>query len=71
MAYIFNDTVAFGDTLNSFPIVIALCKYFNEPVYIYWTNPKVGALFPKKYGDLFVKFNVEIPKNMPVNIKKK
>lgn len=41
---IFNDTVAMGDTLCTFPIVMAIPQQIQEPGRIYWTNGAVGAL---------------------------
>jgi hypothetical protein len=50
MLVIKNSTVALGDTLNTFPTIMAIIKCFDEPVSLYWTNKDVGELFPKKYN---------------------
>jgi len=51
MITIINDTIALGDTLNSFPIVMAIRKHFpKDEIEIFWTNTDVGKLFPKKYN---------------------
>jgi hypothetical protein len=41
-----NSTVAMGDSLRTFPIMVAFIKETNEPVYVHWVNKDVGELFP-------------------------
>jgi hypothetical protein len=43
---IFNDTVALGDTLCTFPTVRSMLIQTDEPSSVYWTNSDAGALFP-------------------------
>ena len=40
-----------GDTLRTFPIMVAFIKETPEPVYVHFTNRDVGELFPvEKHG---------------------
>lgn len=42
---IWNDTIAMGDCLNTFPLMVCIMRQAKEPVEIYWSNAEVGDLF--------------------------